>query len=213
MNKFILGSISVLGLLAAGCAPDGPDGPGSASRSNGDGEIVINMDEFDFGTDSVEVRVGETVTFVLVNAGKVEHEFMIGQNLVETAAGAPNGFEHDFFETITPSIDPPEAGMTMGAMDGMDMTDDAMADETADDMYMSTEDHDVMSDDAMTDDAMPADDDVHAGYMVQRRPTETARLTITITPDLVGTWEIGCFRDGGSHWAAGMRARLVVNQA
>jgi len=50
----------------------------------------------------------------------------------------------------------------------------------------------------------------HAGYMVERLPGESARLTVTIPEDAVGEWEIGCFRGRGAHWDAGMRSTLMV---
>ena len=62
-------------------------------------------------------------------------------------------------------------------------------------------------------DAEMGDSDVHAGFMVQRRPGEVARLTVTVPSDVVGEWEIGCFRGRGAHWDAGMRARLIVREA
>lgn len=74
-----------------------------------------------------------------------------------------------------------------------------------------------MDDDGMDDgediETTDGDGDVHAGIMVQRRPGEVARLTVDISSDVVGEWKIGCFRGRGSHWDAGMQARLVVREA
>jgi len=236
-------AISILfALFAAGCSM-GDDEIVLAPDSVG--EIVIDMNEFDFGVDLIEVTAGQTVTFVILNSGANEHEFMIGRDVVETDEGYPNGFVHDFFETVTPIVDPPSAGMDMGAMDmgGMDMgsddmasADDDHAEESMDmDMDMPAADED-MAEDMDMDMDMPAadedhdeepmdpdmdmdmgdeagDGDAHAGYMVQRRPGEVARLTVTIPSDVIGEWEIGCFRGRGSHWDAGMNARLIVSAA
>jgi hypothetical protein len=287
----ILAFLAFFGLVAAGCGLAEDEIVLTADAA---GEIVIDMDEFTFGTDRIEVTAGETVTFILVNAGDNEHEFMIGRNLQETQEGYPNGFEHDFFEDVTPIVDPPNAGMDMGAMGDMDMgtmdmsddtmsddemdsmtddsmsgdemdsmTDDSMSDDEMDAMTddsMSDDEMDAMTDDsmsddemdAMTDDSMSGDEmdsmtddsmsgdemdamtddtmsdgemdgmdmgggdageDVHAGFMVQRRPGEVARLTVTVPQDAVGEWDVGCFRGRGSHWDAGMRTTLVVRTA
>jgi len=43
-----------------------------------DRTIAISMDEMDFGPESIEVKEGETIRFVVKNIGKVVHEFNIG---------------------------------------------------------------------------------------------------------------------------------------
>jgi len=203
MRRRIMVLAALVSLFGAACGTDGNE---TVLRADDNREIVVNMDEFDFGADVIEVFAGETVTFVLLNNGVNEHEFMIGRDLVETEEGYPNGFVHDFFETVTPIVDPPSAGMDMGSMDmsGMDMSG-----------------MDMEGDDGHAEDEMDADmsgmdmgdEDAHAGFMVQRRPGEVARLTVTVPDDVIGEWEIGCFRGRGAHWDAGMSARLVVLSA
>jgi len=237
---------AVAGVLATACG----SGSQTVARADANREIIVNMDEFSFGLDVIELTAGETVTFVLVNLGDNEHEFMIGRNVQDTSEGYPNGFEHDFFETATPTVDPPSAGMNMGAdMGGMDMSGDAAssdmpaADMPADgstDMAADTSTDmggmDMSGDNAdMPPADMPADDhqadaggdghdaggepgmdtggDAHSGFMVQRAAGEVARLTVTVPNDVLGEWEIGCFRGRGSHWDAGMRAKLIVSEA
>lgn len=193
MRTAIWSTVVVFSLVAAGCGADGDD---TVQGPDSNGEIAVSMSEFGFGTDLIEVTVGESVTFVILNEGAIEHEFMIGRNMVENSDGAPNGFEHDFFETAVPNVDPADAGMNMGAMDAMDMADGEemdMAD--GEEMDMGTESGD------------------HAGYMISRRPGEVARLTVTVPADVVGEWQIGCFEGDGSHWDAGMQATLNVRQA
>ena len=223
----ILAFLALFGLVAAGCGLAEDE---IVLTPDAAGEIVIDMDEFTFGTDRIEVTAGETVTFILVNAGDNEHEFMIGRNLQETGEGYPNGFEHDFFEDVTPIVDPPNAGMDMGAMGdmdmgAMDMSGDSMSDEEMSDEEMSDDEMDGMDMPDAGHDEEPAGDmdgmdmggdggeDVHAGFMVQRRPGEVARLTVTVPDDAVGEWDVGCFRGRGSHWDAGMRTTLVVRTA
>jgi len=215
MRTLGIAFLTMLGLVAAGCGSSEDE---VVLSSDAAGEIVINMDEFSFGVDRIDVVAGETVTLILVNGGDNEHEFMIGRNLVKTEQGYPNGFEHDFFEDFTPIVDPPSAGMDMADMGDMDMGDMDMGDMDMDMGDMDMDDMD-MGDDAMEDDGMGdmdmggAGEEPHPGFMVQRRAGEVARLTITIPENAVGMWEIGCFRGRGSHWDAGMRATLNVLEA
>lgn len=50
------------------------------------------------------------------------------------------------------------------------------------------------------------------GFMVAV-PTNNDEITVTftVTEDMVGEWEIGCFLDGGSHYNQGMTGTLKVN--
>jgi hypothetical protein len=87
-----------------------------------------------------------------------------------------------------PTVDPPEAGMVIGSME----------------IEMGTDGHD--------DGSMDTDghDDGHHGFMVTLGPGATASVTVAIPDDAVGDWEIGCFRDKGSHWSSGMHATLRI---
>lgn len=49
-----------------------PGNPGQSAR-----EIVVVMDEMDYSPPSIEVRRGEQIRFVIRNAGKLTHEFML----------------------------------------------------------------------------------------------------------------------------------------
>ncbi len=207
MAKVLVGAVT-FGLIASSCGFAESE---VVLQPDANREIVLDMGEFTFGADVIEVTAGETVTFVLVNEGSNEHEFMIGRNVQETSLGYPNGFEHDFFEDGIPMVEPPSAGMDMaamaaGEMDGMDMSDDGV---------MSDDEMDAMDGmESSGDAALEGEEDgVHAGFMVQRRPGEVARLTMTVPEDAVGEWDIGCFRGLGSHWDAGMRATLIVKAA
>ena len=49
------------------------------------------------------------------------------------------------------------------------------------------------------------------GFMVAvPKASEEVTMTFTVTEDMVGEWEIGCFTDGGSHFNQGMTGTLVV---
>ncbi len=96
---------AALGLLAAACGSDEPDATSADQESEaehndasetesdhhdvafgepsepGDADRVIEIDatdEFTFEPDNVEVEVGETVTFRVVNVGELPHDFTIG---------------------------------------------------------------------------------------------------------------------------------------
>jgi uncharacterized cupredoxin-like copper-binding protein len=180
MKKKIFATLLALTLVAVGCGQSS-----DTTTANKNGEISLDLSEFSFGTEGVEITAGQTVTFVLTNTGVVGHEFMVGKNLVETADGTPNGFDHDFFEGTSPVSDPTSAGMFMGAADMGDTTMD-MGDETMD------------------------HGDEHAGYMVTVGVGETVRVTVTVPQDAVGERTIGCFEGNGSHWDAGMHTALTV---
>lgn len=53
----------------------------------------------------------------------------------------------------------------------------------------------------------------HAGFMVV--VTENggkSNMTFTVTEDMLGEWEIGCFEQDGVHYDAGMKGKFVVKQ-
>ena len=180
MRRLTAAMLLALAVVAVGC--------GSSTNTvtpNAAGEIVLDYSEFSFGAGVVEVQAGQTVTFVLNNGGEKEHEFMIGRTVVENDLVHPTQFEHDFFEGLTPVVDPPSAAMGM-------------------DMDMDMDGH------SMDDMDMDMDMDEQHGFMVMQLSGESARVTVTIPADAVGEWEIGCFQDKGVHWDSGMRAKFVV---
>ncbi len=49
------------------------------------------------------------------------------------------------------------------------------------------------------------------GFMVSiPQGGEEMTMSFTVTEDMVGEWEIGCFADGGSHYTQGMTGKLIV---
>lgn len=51
----------------------------------------------------------------------------------------------------------------------------------------------------------------HEGFMVfLPHGNENASINFTVTEDMVGEWEIGCFELDGVHYDAGMKGTLVV---
>ncbi|MFO7624530.1 MAG: hypothetical protein R6V73_09265 [Anaerolineales bacterium] len=57
----------------------------------------IEMTEYAFSPERIEVKVGQEVTLDLVNLGLISHELMIGQE-VARSNNRPNGFHKDLFE-------------------------------------------------------------------------------------------------------------------
>jgi uncharacterized cupredoxin-like copper-binding protein len=132
-------------------------------------EFTVEMTEFVYTPDTFEVRVGQEVTFHLINNGALEHEFMVGQN-VAMMDGMPGGYEHNMFEGEEPMVVGAGAGHQMEGME-----------------------------------------DADHGFMVAvPKGGEETTLTFTVTEDMVGEWEVGCFTDGGSHYNQGMHGTLTV---
>lgn len=51
----------------------------------------------------------------------------------------------------------------------------------------------------------------HSGIMVVLpKPGDKATLTFTVTDDMQGEWEFGCFSQEGVHYNAGMKGKFVV---
>lgn len=65
----------------------------------------VEMSEYAYSPAVLEVKVGQEVTLNLVNSGQVEHELMIGREVIYED-GRPNGFQEDLFETagIEPEV-------------------------------------------------------------------------------------------------------------
>ena len=211
--------ILAVSMLAAACGSGGDGGQASGAGGDPDAHIRVNMTEYGFGSDVIEVRAGQTVEFLLKNSGDLDHEFMIGREVTVAMDGMATGFEHDFFEGLMPIVDPPEAGMVMESMemdmdgDSMDMDDGSMdMDMDGDSMEMDMDDGsmDMDGDDGSMDMDTDGHDDGHHGFMVTLAPGGTASVTVTIPDDAVGDWEIGCFRDKGTHWSSGMHATLRI---
>ena len=190
MARSTTAMILAVSMLAAACGSGGDGGEATGAGGDPDAHIRVNMTEYGFGSDVIEVRAGQTVEFLLKNSGDLDHEFMIGREVTVGMDGMATGFGHDFFEGLMPTVDPPEAGMVIESME----------------IEMGTDGHDDGSMDMDTD----GHDDGHHGFMVTLGPGATASVTVTIPDDAVGDWEIGCFRDKGSHWSSGMHATLRI---
>lgn len=147
-------------------------------------EMNINMSEFAFTPNVIEAKVGQQVTLNLVNEGALEHEIMFGQNMMTGDSGQPNGYETDMFMMANMQ---PTVAFGEGMSEGMDMGEGEMG------MTSTGE---------------------HGGYMVTLPGMggQTAQMTFTVTEDMLGEWEFGCFAQEGVHYEQGMRGTMVVTQ-
>lgn len=74
-------------LLFAACAQSTPEPV----------TYTIEMSEYAFNPDTIEVQVGQQVTLNLVNNGVLEHEIMFGRDVM-MMDNHPNGYQEDMFE-------------------------------------------------------------------------------------------------------------------
>lgn len=54
--------------------------------------------------------------------------------------------------------------------------------------------------------------EMHEGFMVAIPQDGTGTIKFTVTKDMVGDWEMGCFEQDGVHYDAGMKGTVTVTQ-
>ncbi len=59
--------------------------------------ISIDMSEYAYNPETIQIQVGQEVTFEMSNNGVLVHELMIG-NQVKMVDNRPSGYQQDFFE-------------------------------------------------------------------------------------------------------------------
>ncbi|GAB4577366.1 MAG: hypothetical protein Fur0022_00970 [Anaerolineales bacterium] len=109
MKKFILlfALFIVAGLLAA-CSSAPPPA-----------EFTVEMTEFAYTPNTIEVQVGQEVIIHMTNQGALSHEFMIGRNMM-MMDGAPSTFETNMFEKQGPVMSGGSNEHDMSSMDDPD---------------------------------------------------------------------------------------------
>ncbi len=199
MNRipFIL-LVGVLALILVACG-------GQAAEA----EFTIEMTEFAYSPETIEVSVGQEVTLHIVNHGALAHEVMIGREVV-MEDGHPVNFVHNMFEKNEPMI--------MGADEHQDEAEHEEGDEHSENM----EAHE--GEDPHAEDTHSEGDDSHGegehggedhGFMVSLPAgdeDQISSITFTVTEDMVGEWKIGCFLDEGTHYTAGMVGDFIVRR-
>jgi plastocyanin len=189
-SKYLLLALFV-GLIAAGCSSTPPPPL----------DVTIEMSEYAFSPTDITAQVGQKVTLTLVNVGVLDHELMIGKN-VEVHDGQPNGYEVDLFRTadITP--------MVMGG--GMLMTH---GDDDHDDGGTDVDSDDGDGEMDMDDDEMDMSLEGDGALMVMMNAgAKNATVAFTVTKDMIGEWEIGCFELDGVHYTSGMVGSFTVTK-
>lgn len=83
----------IIVLLVAACSGSAP----APSAQLEPVSFTLEMTEYAFSPERIEVRVGQEVSLELVNRGDISHELMIGQQVARTN-NRPSGFHVDFFE-------------------------------------------------------------------------------------------------------------------
>lgn len=169
-------------LILAACSSQAPPEPL---------EMTINMTEYAFEPADLEFQVGQEVTLHLTNSGALEHEIMFGRDVMMTD-GMPNGYMVDMFESagIKPVVSVEESGET--APEGEEHTEG--------DEHSEVDEH-------------AEDEHAHSGFMIQVPVThDIYTMSFTVTEDMVGEWEIGCFLLDGVHYNSGMVGTLTVEE-
>lgn len=180
---------------------------GCSSVEEGPVSLTIDLAEFSYSPEVLELKVGQTVTITINNVGNLQHEIMFGRNMMLNDDGSAMGYDVDMFEFA--GVEP--AGMmNMGAED----EDHDEGEEDHDEEGMDMDGMDMDGDeDGMDMDGMDMEDEheMHSGFMTTiDSKGGTTTITFTVTEEMVGEWEFGCFLDQGTHYAAGMSGKLVV---
>ena len=186
MNRYILLTALVsLALVLSAC------GGAQGATPNASGELTIMQKDSEegmsFGPDTIVLTAGQKVRLVIENSGAKNHEFMIGRTVMYNEAGAPDGFEEDFFMAISDQVNTEPAMGAMVMMNGETVS--------GMDMGMGSE----MGD--------------HMGWMlVSPSGSGQSVIEFTVPEDAAGEWEMGCFEDNGAHYDDGMRGKVIVVQ-
>ncbi len=145
---------------------------------------TVEMTEYAFTPNTFEARVGQQVTFELANNGALEHEIMFGRDVM-VMDNRPAGYQHDMFE---------EAGVEPMVM-----------------MMESMEEGEHEEGEGQVEGDEHDETEVHQGFMVHLPKTgDKGTLSFTVTKEMEGEWEIGCFLLDGVHYTAGMKGTFVV---
>lgn len=88
-------ALSVMAALALGTASP-------AAAAGKVHRMTLVMKEFKFEPDTLHLKVGERVILTIKNEGQVEHEWVAGQGIVNTAD--EQGFKKDLFALLKPRV-------------------------------------------------------------------------------------------------------------
>ena len=176
--------MAVIPLVLVACASQAPPEPL---------EMAIDLTEYSFTPADLEFQVGQEVTLHLSNSGALEHEIMFGRDVM-MMNGMPNGFDVDMFEVAGVE---PEVSVEMSM-----------------EMESGGEEHTEGDEHSEGDEHMEeGEEHGHSGFMVKVPVSEDVyTMSFTVTEDMVGEWEIGCFLLEGVHYNSGMVGTLNVQK-
>lgn len=223
--------IVLMGLLVAGCGSVFQPAPTPTPTQNPDApEISIILGDYLFTPDRIKLRVGQNVTFQVVNKSASEHELMIGRNPLRDESGLlGDGFEHDFFALTQPKVtgdaqvmglEGAEMNMTMGT-EAPGAEEGGMENMGGDEMNMATGTGTPEGEMAMGTEAPSTEmggmegmgeNEMQNGFMAMFESEQEATISFTVTEDMIGTWTMGCFElsQGVPHFDLGMVGNVIV---
>ena len=110
-------SVLALALALASCGEGGSEAAGTADEPRT--VEVTALDDPSYDPDSIEVQAGETVRFVVTNAGDADHEFVIGDlEMQQMAEEEAMGGMHGHVEAMaTLALDPGQTAETTVTFD------------------------------------------------------------------------------------------------
>jgi uncharacterized cupredoxin-like copper-binding protein len=170
-------------------------------------EFTIEMSEFSYTPDAIELKVGQTVTLNLVNLGQLDHELMIGREVMMDNS-LPSGYDLDLFE---------HAGVEPAVVMDIHKEEHEEAEHEEDEhgheeaKHVADEHGHDEAEHEEAEDGHDDDEHGHHGFMVSLANEDRATLTFTVTENMVGTWEMGCFLQDGAHYFANMLGSLVID--
>jgi plastocyanin len=181
-------------LILAACGSQSPPEPL---------EMTIDMKEYAYTPADLEFQVGQEVTLHLTNSGALEHEIMFGRDVMMTD-GLPNGYMVDMFET---------AGVEPEVSVEMSDEEHTEGDEHSEDEEHTEGDEHIEEEEHMEEGEDMEDEHAHSGFMVTVPVShDTYTMSFTVTEEMAGEWEIGCFLLDGVHYNSGMVGSLTVKE-
>jgi uncharacterized cupredoxin-like copper-binding protein len=198
MNRSKIALLGLLVMVLSACGGGPPP----------DANITIVMDEYTFEASDIELKVGQKVTFTLENVGQLDHELMIGRTVTSDSQGRPSGYAEDLFVIAGVMPELVGGGSIMDHGDGHSMEEMDHSDEA--DMEDMDHGDEEAADSA---DADEHDMDAMAGgvtMLFQPVGSDSSQVTFTVTEDMLGDWEMGCFQLDGVHYTSGMVGTLTV---
>ncbi len=219
MKKFLLANIAiVMAVLISACGTASTPAPTPTPTLDPVSPTInIILDEYTFTPDHIKLKVGQNVTFHIVNQGVTGHELMIGRNPLRAEDGTlGDGFEHDFFAVTKPDV---SGDVEVMGMEDSSMGDMATGTETPE-VDMSTMEMGTATPEGTMEMEIgtPGSDtedmghlEMKNGFMVMFQPEQEATVTFTVTEDMLGAWTMGCFEgDDNVHFDQGMAGILYV---